>query len=1361
MRRASAPSELSAQLLRAARGLLGWSQKELATAAGVATSTVADFERGARAPMAVKVRAIRAALEKAGVRFRTAGVELGSSPSSEPARVQPVVPVDWISAQDLEDWANRTDCPDQLPALIERLILATSGASTRLRFPREESTSQAGWDGWSQSADESKFVDAGVMGWELSAQKRNLAKKASDDYEKRTRVPGPVDPRDATFVFVTPRRWATKDAWAGERQAEGRWKRVKVYDADDLVLWLGLAPAVSSWLAERLGKRPPGTRELDELWQEWSRAAVPPLTEELVLADREEDVAELLRWVRADPSVLSLRGTTTDEVAAFVRAALGTLSQEDGLALRARTLIATTKEAARELAAGSKSKPLLLLLTDADPGLAQSAVERGHHVLLAYDDRVETSNQARMLARPTREKLAAALTHAGVDEPKAARLARDSARNLVVLRRLMAVAPDEPPAWASEPPRSLLAALLAGGWDESFSADRERLSELADQPYERVVEELTPLLSQLDSPVQKIGSTWRIASPYDAWHRLAHRLSSVQLDRFERVSAAVLGAPDPRFELRPEQRWLSELHGVRRANSTWLRHGLGQSLILLAVYPGPVRGVPDAKSRVDSVVTGVFRDADRQRWWSLSRDFRLLAEASPQKFLDAIDASLDREDPPIRALFSPDGGGVFGAEHLSDLMWALESLAWSPTWLLRVTQVLARLDAIDVEKRVYQNGPLESLRTIHRLRRPQTYATLKDRLRALDSIRDESRFGTAAWKLLLRLLPQGMEAATRSATPRWRDFSADATEELSWPLVGRSIDEVSSRLVGDAGLSAKRWSNLLDRLGDLSPGPEAALDALESAEPKITDAAERSELWHKLRRVLHRHRKYAHTKWSLRKPVLERLSAAYERFGPADPIDRVAWLFGTGVELPNPAGEGWEADVRELDLVCQRAVAEIYDQGGIDAVLSLAKRSEHPVYVGTAIHRCKLPSAGLDALIEAAARSEDDRARELARGLIRATFHERKVAWAEGLVARAKAQSWGDSALLAIFLALPLDRWTWDLVADVGGEVEASYWRTVPAFGMPDDSDVVAHAIQNLSAVGRAREALGLANRRDEVHLSSDLLVSLLREASKPPQVDTRDSNDATMLQYHVAEIMKALDERADVEPTALLQLEWIYLRVLEDSRRPPKVLLRALSEQPEVFDWLLRALYRSSEEEERSEPEGDPPESHPAAPAKLVAEQAFRLLWQWNRIPGTQDDGRIDGEALNRWLEKARSLAQTARRLDHADRHIGEVFSTSPLGADGHWPAEPVREALERVGSKEILEGLYFGTVNRHGQPHTLRPVNSVLDREEASKYRTWAKALESDHPRTARVLIEIAESCERDAQRHDDDSERRAWVE
>jgi transcriptional regulator with XRE-family HTH domain len=52
---------------RAARGLLKWSQRQLAEESGVGLSTVAEFENDKRDPWPDNLAAIRNAFEKAGI----------------------------------------------------------------------------------------------------------------------------------------------------------------------------------------------------------------------------------------------------------------------------------------------------------------------------------------------------------------------------------------------------------------------------------------------------------------------------------------------------------------------------------------------------------------------------------------------------------------------------------------------------------------------------------------------------------------------------------------------------------------------------------------------------------------------------------------------------------------------------------------------------------------------------------------------------------------------------------------------------------------------------------------------------------------------------------------------------------------------------------------------------------------------------------------------------------------------------------------------------------------------------------------------------------------------------------------------
>src|SRR5260370_25212409 len=148
MASSSPPTDhLTPKHVRAARALLAWSQQDLAKAAGVATSTVADFERGQRTPVANNAQAIRGALEGAGIRFLPAGAVIGPAVPIITKSDRPGAPIRWVSAEDLPNWANRTDAAVSLPTLLSHLIQATRRPAVQPRFPAHKCVRYPGWDG--------------------------------------------------------------------------------------------------------------------------------------------------------------------------------------------------------------------------------------------------------------------------------------------------------------------------------------------------------------------------------------------------------------------------------------------------------------------------------------------------------------------------------------------------------------------------------------------------------------------------------------------------------------------------------------------------------------------------------------------------------------------------------------------------------------------------------------------------------------------------------------------------------------------------------------------------------------------------------------------------------------------------------------------------------------------------------------------------------------------------------------------------------------------------------------------------------------------------------------------------------------
>ena len=875
------------------------------------------------------------------------------------------------------------------------------------------------------------------------------------------------------------------------------------------------------------------------------------------------------------------------------------------------------------------------------------------------------------------------------------------------------------------------------------------LARLADMSYDAFVAGISPFTSHFDSPLRKVGAAWKVASPRDAWFLLAPYLSPSDIEKFDGVIVDVLGAADPRYSMDPKERWYAPINGIMPEYSEFLRHGLGEILIMLALFGDRAQTVPDANRRADYMVHRLLHGADGERWWSLSRDFQLLAEAAPGTFLDAVQRSLDQNHPPITALFGNDDNPLFGAEHLSDLLWALESLAWAPEYLGRVSGILAGLDAIDPGGR-YGNRPANSLRQIFILWLPQTHANLDQRLRVLDRLRKSHP--NQAWKLMLGILPSGHDLVEPASTTRWRDLTTDNKEVVTY-TAEKAAKAVSERLLADVGADVNRWITLLDRWANL-PNRATAFEQLSKTLQNIRDDKDRTALWSRLRRLLHHHREFSDAHWVLPESELAELEGIYNVLAPTDPVSRVSWLFEQSVSLPNP-NYGWEAHAEQVRAERRKTAIALVEDQSIDTVFAVANSVEDAGYLGASLVEGGISCETHDLILERALKSGNMSDHYLAHGIIVATFQPGKEYWAEELFARALCGNWGNKSVMTILRAIPSNQWSWALACQAGPDIELAYWQQEPMHWIQADRDSIGYVADKFIEAGRAQDAVHLVGQlmlKEDV--PSELLTKILFEAARQPWKQDDGPNRLSMFQHHVAEILQRLDKAEDVLTDTMLSLEWAYLPLLEYSRRPAKVILSALAEKPELFVQIICAVFKPSADSGLVE---DPPEDKERA--KSIATQAYNLLRLWNVLPGTTSDGRIDGAVLETWVKGARKLAKAAGRDLIADQKIGEVLSAAPIGEDGIWPALPVRELIEAVRSGDIEKGMILGCRNRRGMTIRRPRDGGAQEHDLVKRYREYSKATALEWFRTSALLDKIATAYEDDARWNDEDAERLDW--
>lgn len=1234
---------------------------------------------------------------------------------------------------DVVRWADQRSAQSDLPRLVRRLIRHENDQVQRVEMRGGEGVGLPGYDGVVEATRATSFVPAGLSVWEMGVDK-DPAGKATDDYKTRTANPLGVDMATTTFVFVTPRRWRKKKDWEQKRREEGKWKDVRVLDADDIEQALEEAAAVRIWLSELLDMPALGAVTIEDWWRGFSGGFDPRLTPAVVLAGRENEAAELLRRLSPDVGKTFIKAASVDDGLAF--AACTMLAQEPSGAepMLSRSLVVHDGITLRRLDSASR----LLILLPYEEHLQREAQQiTNHHVVF-----VVTEGDATIELPPLDHlTLEAALRDAGVPDADLGRYVRAGNKSLLALQRVSAKSgqpgPDE---WANDlSDRLVRRAWLAGAWSQLRSGDVEVLEALTGGLPEDIEERLQSVIRQPDPLFTRVGSTWAVVSPEDSWRTARHAIREADLEALERAVQTVLASVDPSLELPPDERWTAGIYGKVRVHSTDLRKGLARSIALLGSHGDEARlaGGRSARQWAERVVWSLLRraneDPSAQLWASIEDVLPLLAEAAPDVFLRFAAEAVSGNDPLLAKLFQDQSDSWQVSSPHTGLLWALECVAWSSHHLGFATEILARLAELDPGGKL-SNRPESSLQGIFRPWLPQTSAPAETRISTLDALLE--RHEDVTWKLLLSLLPEHHAVGMPTHKPRFRDWAGEGERAVTYGEYFGVVEAVAERVLRLAAAEPARWTEVItefDRLPEASR--IAAIADLENLNTEGLSEDESRAIWSALEDFIRRHREFPDADWSVAEEWLTSLAAIADRVRPARASEQHRWLFDDWhPDLGASLRDDFYAREREVDLARQRAVAQIIAEEGFPAVTALAQAAKLPWAVGSALAR-----SGGEFDMEALSLldSEDTSLVQFADGFARIRGGREAPMvrqWVERFDGRPVAQA-------RLLLTLDDVQDAWAMLANLPEEVDSAYWAEFAPYGRGADFPHASEAARQLLRHGRAAmavDALSLYARRDAVEV--DVVVDALNEfgSAEDPEIGRVSEHDlTTLLDYLRAH---------DVDESVLARLEWKFLPALHDESRA-KSLQRLMARDPASFVRLIEYAFRPSDQGDESEP----PRVDPG-----LAANAYRLLREWRRVPGTNDDGVVEQEKLESWLRDVRALLSETGHLELGELQIGEVFAHSPSESDGTFPARAVRNVLEAAPNDRFERGFIIGLHNKRGVTSRGMTDGGKQEYDLAQQYDTWAELVEATHPRTAGALRSVADAYRNEGRRNDEEARR-----
>ena len=150
----------------------------------------------------------------------------------------------------------------------------------------------------------------------------------------------------------------------------------------------------------------------------------------------------------------------------------------------------------------------------------------------------------------------------------------------------------------------------------------------------------------------------------------------------------------------------------------------------------------------------------------------------------------------------------------------------------------------------------------------------------------------------------------------------------------------------------------------------------------------------------------------------------------------------------------------------------------------------------------------------------------------------------------------------------------------------------------------------------------------------------------------------------------------------------------------------------------------------------------------------ALRVLDGIKRIPGEDESGRIQVEALTNWTTAVRQLCRKHGRVEMGDQFVGQLLARAPEGSHGEWPCEAVCQAMEGMASSHLGEGFNVGVHNSRGVQ--TRGEGGRQERELAARFRAMAERLHFEYPYVGGLLENIARDYEQEAAWWDSEAEK-----
>lgn len=831
------------------------------------------------------------------------------------------------------------------------------------------------------------------------------------------------------------------------------------------------------------------------------------------------------------------------------------------------------------------------------------------------------------------------------------------------------------PEWAKKITPEITTALLLGKWTDC-DGDKQTIETLSGVKYTEFIEKLTEFMNS-ETPFVIItnnfgeNTAYSLADTELAWSFMYTKISEQIKSSFLSKAKEILSEMDPLFNEPFEKHFLASIKGEKSLYSKQLKNGIAKSLIFLATN--------GEQLLIDKCIEAVLSTiSSLGEWGYISQYSTALCEASPEEFLKKLERSVNNAE--FLQLFTYKSENSFTDRHYYvNILWALECLFRNRMYIFRAAELLIKLSK-KIDKCPINNSPIDTLSAFFCTWYNITSATADEKISFAETTFERYPH---LWDLFYEKLNSRNHSIMTSRVTFIYRMSDDLKEVTNHDLYKQNIAFLSMIRKHTCNDSVK-WCKLLQLFSNL---PEDLLDdMLNQLSDELSSMPDNDKecIKTELRQLIHSHRYFSSSGWKMSEKALEKLESFCKNISFVNQMYEYLYLTLPKYDIPlydpYPMGDDRKLNEEKTEIVVKEAFADIKRLNLDISMLVENQKSNYSTDIGQMIAQyyslntfeepvfIKLlevaPILTIAGYVQQLYNGDLD---VIKLALRLCTKHN----CSKDLYARILAIATPNKSTIEFVLSQPKD-------------IQETYFCNRTFYG--DESfDVLPTIIKKCIEFGAFNNLLRILDSTKDT-LPAPKLLEFVEEF--PMMLKKNNGNVTSIDSYLIEKILKHAktlidDDIEKYEKISGVEL-WFYKSINWDKMLCTQHLFKT---NPSYFAELLKIIFKTDD--------GD-------GKTLTKKEQAMVSYWYDFYMHATfcpgEINGKIDKEILCKWVSHFKELLNLQKQTSLFKSEIGRLFAFSPVGEDGCYPHEHVRELIETYYDDELSSSYSIAEFNKRG---------------------------------------------------------------